>query len=307
MLYELAGDSQVLKEFFVSERVGKYHRLSPDHSDKEAKLAALISASSMFGGDAVLLEGFSSWKKDEKKATVELLSNLPSSVDVFVDGELGSKHSGERVVFSLPKPWEEEKWIDHGLKIAGAMKLKASRGSLRTLLHRIGQNEFRLLRELEKLCNLTDSVTEDLVKKYVSQDLEVEVEALAFEFLENGRSFLQGLDSSRMAFPFFSTVLARISIEIGVVKEHRKSPLPLNWKEIKELSELTGISSSRVSRIVGFTFSGSKEKRSDLSEHLSFERLFVLLSKLQKLDEDIKGGKIDQSIAFFLLNDPSYK
>jgi DNA polymerase-3 subunit delta len=300
MVFEITGESLVLKEFFISARAPNCQRISSDHDEKEYKLRTVISSSNMFGETAVRLDGFSKWKKEEKKSIERLLKSIGSSLDVFIDGSIDPGIEKTKVSFELPKPWEEERWIDHGINIASKLQMKATRDSIKRLIEKVGRDELRILSELEKLKAVDRNITAAMIDRYVVKDIEVEVEALVFTFLSCGPEFLSGFDYMRLPFPLFSSVLSKILIETGTVLEHKTAGNSLSWKEVKSLSEATGISTSRISKIVGFNFFGS-DRNMDITAMLDRRKIAALLICLQDLDEKFKRGDINQEIAYFAL------
>lgn len=301
MVFEITGESLVLKEFFISARAPNCRRISSDHDEKEYKFRTVISSSNMFGETAVRLDGFSKWKKEEKKSIERLLKYIDPSLDIFIDGSIDPGIEKIKVSFELPKPWEEERWVEHGINIASQLQMKATRDSIKRMIEKVGKDELRILSELEKLKVVDRNITAAMVDKYVVKDIEVEVEALVFTFLSCGPEFLCYFDHRQLPFPLFSSVLSKILIEIGTVLEHKTAGGTLSWKEVKSLSEATGISASRISKIVGFNFSGSGEQNIDITASLDRRKIAFLLLCLQDLDEEFKRGDINQEIAYFAL------
>lgn len=301
MVFEMTGESLVLKEFFISARAPNCQRISSDHDEKEYKLRTVISSSNMFGETAVRLDGFSRWKKEERKSVERLLKSIGSSPDVFVDGSIDPGIEKTKVSFELPKPWEEERWIDHGINVASQLQMKATRDSIKRLIEKVGRDEMRILSELEKLKAVARNITASMVDRYVVKNREVEVETLVFTFLSRGSEFLSCFDYRQLPFPLFSSVLSKILIEIGTVLERKSAGNSLSWREVKSLSEATGISTSRISKIVGFNFSGSGDQNTDITAMLDRKKIAALLLCLQDLDEEFKSGDINQEIAYFAL------
>lgn len=81
----------------------------------------------------------------------------------------------------------------------------------------------------------------------------------------------------------------------------------ISWSEIRKLSNTTSIGTSRIARLVGYSFSSTKEQRNDLTRLYSAESLKSLIDLLQEIDESIKNGKIDSEIALFKLHEESSK
>lgn len=298
MIYQLSGSSEILKELFLRDKAPLCQNIGPEMTDKAAKMSALLSSSRMFGEKPIRLLDFDKWKRDERRAVEELLKNLPEEANVFLDGSLSSEIPATRVAFELPKPWEDEKWVSHARTLAQALGMDAARNALELLIERVGSDEFRIFKELEKLKTVTGELEVDLVQRYVTCEREVEVESLVFDFLENVEKYLSELDRLQLPFPLFSSVLSRTLLEIGTIIELRRDPRPAGWAEIKRLSALSRISVSKTARIVGFNFAGSKQKREDLTRLFDLERVQTLLVSLQEVDENAKSGETTQELAY---------
>ncbi|PNE23070.1 DNA polymerase III delta [Mesotoga sp. Brook.08.YT.4.2.5.1] len=301
MIYEITGDSEVLKDFFIRERATGFFHISEDMPDKSVKFRTAISTVGMFGPKPVKLSKFDLWKKEERKAVEALIFSLGEEIDVFIEGRLNIDVESEKHIFVLPKPWEDDKWQLHTMKIAKLIGKTISRAAAEVILSRVGKKEFRILRELEKLSVLSPEIDEKTVEKFIDFDIATEVEFLAVCFLSNDESFLSFAKESSVPFTYFSSVLAKLAIDLGTILEKRKGRTGVTWTEIKDISSSTGIASARVAKLLGYSFSNMREKRVNLS--LLHSRLFLknLIVFLQELDESIKNGQSNQQLSFFQL------
>jgi len=307
MIYEITGDSDVLKDFFIRERTSEYLCLTEDMPEKEARLKMALSTAGMFGTKPIRLSGFDKWKREERSLVETMIPSIDEDIDVYVEGKLGAKTQVQRVSFNLPRPWEEEKWQAHVMKIAKLAKIKISGEAASALIERIGRKEYRILRELEKLSILSRDIDAKTVEEFVDIDIDIEVESLAYYFLNNDNDFLSSARRSMIPFTYFSSVLLKIIFDLGTIIEVRRGSAGVSWSEIKEISTYTGISSARVARLVGYSFSNTKEQREDLSLKFTSEKLRLLVFILQELDESIKKGQTTQELAFFNLIGESLK
>ncbi|MBN2218994.1 MAG: DNA polymerase III subunit delta [Kosmotogaceae bacterium] len=307
MIYEMLGDSDVLKDLFILERAEGHLTISEDMPDKENRFRMAVSTAGMFGKKPVRLSGYDSWKKEERVEIEKLLPLFQDEIDVFIDGEVNSKVKSEKKVFGLPKPWEEEKWNDHIIRISEYAGMKISRATAESLLRKVGRREYRLLRELEKLSVVSNEIDELTVERLIDFDKEIEVESLAFDFLSRKEGFLGSSRKSMIPFAYFSSVLLKIIIDLGTIIEKKKGKMNISWSEIKKLSNTIGIGTARIARLVGYSFSNTIEQRIDLTRVYSIERLNRLINLLQEIDESIKNGKVDSEIAYFRLEEESSK
>ncbi len=55
MIYEITGDSEVLKDFFIRERATGFFHISEDMPDKNVKFRTAVSTVGMFGPKPVKL------------------------------------------------------------------------------------------------------------------------------------------------------------------------------------------------------------------------------------------------------------
>ncbi|PZC52726.1 MULTISPECIES: DNA polymerase III subunit delta [unclassified Mesotoga] len=307
MIYEITGDSDVLKDFFIRERTSEYLCLTEDMPEKEARLKMALSTAGMFGTKPIRLSGFDKWKREEQSLVETLIPVINEHIDLYVEGKLSAKTQVQRVSFNLPRPWEEEKWHSHVMKIARLAKIKISREAAAALIERIGRKEYRILRELEKLSILTRDIDAKTVEEFVDIDLDIEVESLAYNFLNNDKDFLSSARRSMIPFTYFSSVLLKIVLDLGTIIEVRRGSAAVSWSEIKEISTCTGISNARAARLVGYSFSNAKDDREDLSLKFTSEELRLLVVILQELDDSIKKGQTTQELAFFNLVGESLK
>ncbi|HDP77404.1 MAG TPA: DNA polymerase III subunit delta [Mesotoga infera] len=307
MIYEITGDSDVLKDFFIRERTSEYICLTEDMPEKEARLKMALSTAGMFGTKPIRLSGFDKWKREERSSVETIIPAIDKNIDLYVEGKLSSKIQVQRVSLDLPRPWEEEKWSSHVMKIAGLAKIKISREAAAKLIERIGKKEYRILRELEKLSILSRDIDARTVEEFVDIDTDIEVESLAYSFLNNDKDFLSSARKSMIPFTYFSSVLLKIVLDLGSIIEIRRDSASVSWSEIKEMSTYTSISSARVARLVGYSFSNTKEDREDLSLKFTSEELRVFLVILQELDDSIKKGRTTPELAFFNLVGESLK
>jgi len=307
MIYEITGDSDVLKDFFIRERTSEYLCLTEDMPEKEARLKMALSTAGMFGTKPIRLSGFDKWKREERSLVETMIPSIDEDIDVYVEGKLSTKTQVQRVSFNLPRSWEEEKWQAHVMKIAKLAEIKISGEAASALIERIGRKENRILRELEKLSILSRDIDAKTVEEFVDIDIDIEVESLAYYFLNNDNDFLSSARRSMIPFTYFSSVLLKIIFDLGTIIEVRRGSAGVSWSEIKEISTYTGISSARVARLVGYSFSNTKEEREDLSLKFTSEKLRLLVVILQELDESIKKGQTTQELAFFNLIGESLK
>ncbi len=307
MIYEITGDSDVLKDFFIRERTSGYLCLTEDMPEKEARLRMALSTAGMFGTKPIRLSGFDKWKREERSSVETLIPAIDENIDLYIEGKLSTKTQVKRVSFNLPRPWEEEKWRSHVIKIAGLAKIKISKEAVAALIERIGRKEYRILRELEKLSILSRDIDAKTVEEFVDIDTDIEVESLAYSFLNNDKGFLSSAKRSMIPFTYFSSVLLKIILDLGTIIEVRRGSAGVSWSEIKEISAYAGISSARVARLVGYSFSNTREDREDLSQKFTSEELRILVVILQELDDSIKKGQTTQELAFFNLVGDSLK
>ena len=287
MIYEITGDSDVLKDFFIRERTSEYLCLTEDMPEKEARLKMALSTAGMFGAKPIRLSGFDKWKREERSLVETLIPAIDEDIDLYVEGKLSAKTQVQRVSFNLPRPWEDEKWHSHVMKIARLAKIKISREAAAALIERIGRKEYRILRELEKLSILSRDIDAKTVEEFVDTDPDIEVESLAYNFLNNDKDFLSSARRSMIPFTYFSSVLLKIVLDLGAIIEVRRGSAGVSWSEIKEISTYTGISNARVARLVGYSFSNTKDDREDLCLKFTSEELRLLVVILQELDDSI--------------------
>ncbi|MBN2253611.1 MAG: DNA polymerase III subunit delta, partial [Kosmotogaceae bacterium] len=273
MIYEITGDSDVLKDFFIRERTSECLYLTEDMPEKEVRLKMALSNAEMFGTKPIRLSGFDKWKREERSSVESMIPAIDEDIDLYIEGKVSARTQVQRVSFNLPRPWEEGKWHSHVMKIAGLAKIRISKEAAATLIERIGRKEFRILRELEKLSILSRDIDVKTVEEFVDIDTDIEVESLAYSFLNKDKDFLSSARRSMIPFTYFSSVLLKIVLDLGSIIEVRRGVAGVSWSEIKEISAYVGISSARVARLVGYSFSNSKEDREDLSLKFTSEEL----------------------------------
>jgi DNA polymerase III subunit delta len=97
MIYEITGDSDVLKDFFIRERTSECLYLTEDMPEKEVRLKMALSSAGMFGTKPIRLSGFDKWKREERSSVESMIPAIDEDIDLYIEGKVSARTQVQRV------------------------------------------------------------------------------------------------------------------------------------------------------------------------------------------------------------------
>ncbi len=292
----LVGNSELTKEKRVKELLkvfgGSYTKIHPDDNDKLEVIAASLKTFGMFGTKNVVdIIDLDSWKAKEKKELRSLLSSVPEDVLIIIRTKKAIKgFKAEK--YELPKPWERDKWIsfiEEKLKEKG---LKASKEVIEFFLDSVGNDEFRIETELEKLSLYTQGeITAEDIEKVAYKSTIPAIDELTFAMSEKRFDQAHKLVEEVLKGAEVIVVSASVAkhfIDLLRIKVHVKEKDKYSWPDVSNYSRALSIPIPKMARFLGFKFKGWKNIPFNHVKAYSKEWLSEIAKRLFSLDRAIK-------------------
>jgi DNA polymerase III subunit delta len=268
---------------------------------------ALSSMTLSMGTRYVVVDGIERWKDKDVTPVVQALASSPPDTVVVLLGtthrEPGrkpwappaklvkavEKAGGEVSEHPLPKASQVPGWIAERGKQVG---LAVDRDAAQALLERIGNDQRRLMRELEKIaCYAPEGgrVTADVVDELTASDIEAKAYELADAVIEGDRA-----RALRLAEDLQDRGTDIMHILYAMLR--RTHEMRRAWAVIE-----TGGSTADVAAALGLRQSWMAKRIVPQAKAVDGERLERILAALADLDYAIRGGgKVDTQTALTL-------
>ena len=271
----------------------------------EAVAMALSSMTLSMGTRYVVVDGLERWKDKDVAPVVEALASPPPETVVVLLGtsrkdqrkgwappaklvKAVEKAGGEIVEHAAPKAAQLPRWIaERGQQLDLAVDKEAAQA----LVERIGNDQRRLMRELEKIaCYAPDGgrVTADVVDELTASDIEAQAYELADAVVmgDRGRALALAEDLQGRGTDIMHILYAIL---------RRAHDIRRAWAVLE-----TGGSSQAIQAAVGGPPWMAKRLASQ-ARNADGERLERIVGALADLDFNIRGGgKVDTETALTL-------
>ncbi len=285
----LSGDARVLKDEYVKNMALEkgLTRVRID-VDSAQRISEVLSQNSLFSSFLIDVVDYSDWKKEDQKKFLER-AELTVPIILRTSSPIKEFHS---VDFSLPKPWEREKWLEYIEERFKKNSLSFDKDALEEFFNMVGPDDLLLEREIEKLVCIGEKVSVKLVKEFVFNHSRVQIDELCFAVSSADQKQSHTILSRVLSYTEPVVVvnsLARHFIDlykILAVAEKRQS---YSWVYIKELSEKFDVPIVKAARMMGFTFKGQPKAVNHLQIY-DLEKLELILDQLQSLDREVKSS-----------------
>ncbi len=288
----LSGNAEVLKDEYVKNMCEreKLRRIALDSTQVEKAINMVRQADFLISNCLLDVVDFDDWKKADKEAFLhEAAKNDTMKIVVRA---LQPLKNVETVVLELPKPWQEDEWLEYARKRFESRGLNVDEKALKKFLKFTDHNDLAMEREIEKLTNVTQLVSEELVEKVVFDYSKAQIDEFCFAVssLERKTAF----ELVAKCLMEYEPVLVCASLAKHFVDLYRISVLvPLkneySWPEVKNYSTNLSITASKVARFLGFKFKGQIEKTVNHLQLYTPEKIEQVLFRLQMLDFEIKS------------------
>lgn len=287
----LVGDAEVLKDEYVKEicEKKKLKRMKVSAEEKDVAFSLLSQGGLFFDGVLLDIVDFDDWKKDDQRRLLELAE--PAKIEVLVRTK-GPTKAKNVAIFALPKPWEQDKWIDYVLERLKRHGISASRKIAELIFERVGPNDELLEREIEKLSCVTNQPTEEVVRQVVSLHAREDIEEFCFkvstgEFNE-AHTLLGSILKNNEAVLVVS-ILARHFLDLFklVLFVEKRENYP--WPVIKKVSETLGVGLGKTAKFLGFSFKGGEKVQNHIMLY-SVDKVERILERLYWLDLTVKSS-----------------
>ncbi|SHH57987.1 DNA polymerase III subunit delta [Thermosipho atlanticus] len=306
-LINLYGNSVLKKELYIKSFLNQnteYIRLYSDDRDKIEIISGKARNISLFSKKTVIdLVDFDKWKSAEKKNLLSL--SIPENVTVFVRTEKQLSEKNENIKseksenikskkFTVPEPWKKSEWISYIEELLTREKIEYESNVPEYLFEVIGANELAIYNEIKKLKVLDEKINIDLAKKFVHKYAVSKLDEFCFLISEKSDFAYSVLDDILKDFEpkIIMFVLSKHFIELFNIMLNVEYKEKYIWPEIKSISKKLGISLSKVSRFLGFKFSGQDFQPKNHLKIYGVTTLKDIIKKLYVMERSLKSGGI---------------
>lgn len=287
----LSGDARVLKDEYVEALCRKKMLKKIKISLEESKrIPELVSQMGLFSKDFLIdVVDFDEWKKVDQK---ELLQQLSSSNFLAVLRTFSTSRKTDAIDFSLPKPWEKEKWIEYISKRFEKSSLEYNYEGVEKFFDFVGADDLLIERETEKLACIGEKVTPDIVSLAVCNYSKIQMEEFCFAVSTLNRHAHYLLHD----MSFYTEIVALVNVlskhfvdlyRILSAVERRDS---YSWMYIKNISQKLNMPVVKSAKFLGFSFKNQPSSINHVKIY-SFEKLRIILRQLQYLDREVKSSE----------------
>jgi len=287
----LSGDARVLKDEYVTDFVSKngLKRIRVDVTDAQ-RISDILSQNSLFSSFLVDVIDYSDWKKEDQKQLLEQIEEAPTSVIVRASSPI---KGFETVDFSLPKPWEREKWLQYIEKRLEKHSLIFDASALEEFFNKVGPDDLLIEREIEKLSCIGEKVTTELVRKFVFNHSKMQIDELCFAVSTGDQRKSHMILSKILSYVEPLVVvnsLAKHFIDLYKILSFVDKRLAYSWVHIKDLSEKLDVPVVRAAKMLGFSFKGQPKAINHVDIY-DCQKVELILDQLQLLDTQVKSSE----------------
>lgn len=309
------GDSNIriemaLKSFYDNEL--ENIKISPNSQNALNEIKNNLLSNSLFGNKKiVIIKDFNKFKKKEQEEILDLIKDIYSeNVDKIIiisNSKIKFKFDKE-IQCMLPKPWEEEKWIDYIKEISKFFNKNIEDDAIRYILDVYGTNDNYLFEEIKKFSIYSDKDTitkkdiEEIGFAYINMDFEEFSYLLSSkrkeEALEIAKKYLSDTNFNIIfllgyLFKYFFD-LYRVIINIEQKKKY-------SWPEVQRISQITSVSKLRVKKFLGVKFKNEKRFYANHAMLYSKGAIMDIIIKIEEFDRMAKKGEKKEIILYSLI------
>jgi len=288
----LSGDATVLKDEHVKKMALEQGltRIRLDIEDA-ARSTEILNQNNLFSQNFLIdVVDFDDWKKDDQK---QLIENIENTTKPVVLRSLKAIKGFESLDFSLPKPWERERWIEYIGKRLDAHSISFENCAAEEIFQMVGPDDLLIEREIEKLACIGEKVTLDLVKEIVFNHSRVQIDELCFAISSADKSSAHRILSKILAHAepvLILNSLIRHFIDLYKIVVFAEKRSSYSWVYIKDLSQRLDVPVVRAAKMMGFVFKGQPPTVNHLQLY-DVEKVESILSQLQLLDKELKSSE----------------
>jgi len=297
----LSGSSELSKEKRakeIAEKFGEnYIKIHPEDENKLELLKSSISTISMFGNKTVVdVLDYDQWKAKEKKELEKMIKSIPEDIYLIIRAKKGIKGIDEEK-FELPKPWKRDKWIKYLKNKFEDRGLKASDEIVEMFFDLVGDDEFRIENEIEKLSlyiegsEVTAEDIQEVTFKYTVPGLDELCFSISEKNARTAHSLLKEISKSTEAY-IISAMIIKHFIDLFRIKLHVKEKDKYNWPDISRYSKELSIAVPKTARFLGFKFKGWKNIPFNHVKKYSIEELSTIIKRLYLMDRSVKMSEV---------------
>jgi DNA polymerase-3 subunit delta len=297
----LKGESIIPKIEFLEREYGTFKTFDLESEPFEILINTLKSVP-MFQEKVILfIKSFDSLKKSQKKELLKTLKELNGSqiFEVFIDSQTDIEEF-KTIDFSLPKPWEFDRWISLIKKMAQDRGLNFDEDALITFYERCGPNYDKINQELEKLRLYSDG-------KIDSETVEVVVHDYGNASLDDMLFAISTGDVERLN-SLFEDVLETVDLQLllYMLGEHFVFLFKIlcvtvpkdnfSWKDVQKIAKELSMSSAKVARYLGFKFKGQRNENINHTKLYTKEKVSDVLEKIINLQREFKTVESSKTV-----------
>lgn len=287
----LSGDARVLKDEYVkniaSQRNLTIIKVSIDNAQK---IPQVLSQNGLFSPFLIDVIDYDDWKKEDQKQLLEQAERISVPVILRTSNSIKGLES---IDFSLPKPWEREKWFEYVQTRLKKYSLSFDSDALELFFDMVGPDDLIIERELEKLACVGEKVTSKLVEEVVFNHSKAQMDELCFCISSGNQKQSHTILSKILSYAepvFIVNTLIKHFIDLYKILSFADKRDNYSWVYIKDLSQKLDIPIVRAAKFLGFTFKGQPRIVNHLKIY-DFEKLELILNQLQLLDREIKSSE----------------
>ncbi|WP_165974041.1 DNA polymerase III subunit delta [Marinitoga lauensis] len=310
------GDSNIKKEMALKDLCNKeldIVKISPNSQDPVNEIKNNILSNSLFGDKKILIiKEFNKFNKKEQDEILKLLNDVYSdSIEKLIimnTSKIKSKFDKE-IECILPKPWEEEKWINYVKEIAKFFNKDIDEDAIQYILEIYGNDDNFLFEEIKKMAIYSeDKIKKEEIKEIGFLHVNVDFEEFAYllsskrkeEVLEMAKNFLSLPDFNIIfllgyLFKYFFD-LYRVIINVEMKKK-------FSWPEVQKISQITNVSKMRVKKFLGVKFKNEKKFYANHAILYTKKEVMDIIIKLEEYDRMAKIGEKKDLILLNLIQD----
>ncbi|KAF2955756.1 hypothetical protein [Marinitoga sp. 38H-ov] len=300
------GDSQIKKNITIKNLIknsdGSLIKISKSLKNPIEELNNNLMSNSLFGDKKnILIEDINKFSEKIKNTILDQIKDFSSeNIDVLIITNDSSKLKikfDDILDCSLPKHWEEDKWIKFIKEIALFFNTDINDNAAEYLLNLYGYNDIYLFEEIKKLSIYSDNnINIEDIKEIGYLYSNIDFENFAYllsskrkeEVLELAKKYLSNPDFNLTPFIWFLfnyfLDLYRVIINIEPKKK-------FSWPEAQKLSQDTKVSKMRVKKFLGIRFKNEKEFYANHTLFYTKKDLMDIIIKLEEYDRLAKIGE----------------
>ncbi|NUU96546.1 hypothetical protein XO10_09900 [Marinitoga sp. 1135] len=310
------GDSEIKKSIEIKNYLiedAEVVKIDNSVQDAVEILKHNLFSNSLFGGKKVLIiNNIDKFKKKEFTEITKLLSQVSSESIENIIITASSKvkvEVEEKKECNLPKPWEEDKWIEFIKELAEDLKCKFENDeTIKYILDIYGYTDTILYEEMKKISIYSEGIiTKEAINEIGFAAVNVNFEEFAYmlstkrcdEVINMAKNFSQMHDFNIVSFIsyifryFFD--LYRVIINIEPKKR-------FSWPEVQKISQISGVNKMRVKKFLGVKFKNETQFYANHSVLYSKKDIMDIIIKLEEMDRKAKLGEKQEILIFDLIS-----